>query len=71
MTNIQLKQIGDIEILDIIERQKRGGLCFVGSKRCVETNNKCIVNSDVSKHLFNVLGCKESIWTCYEPTVSM
>jgi hypothetical protein len=27
-----IKQNSDIKILDIIERQKKGGLCFVGSE---------------------------------------
>jgi hypothetical protein len=32
-TKIELELINDIKILDIIERQKRGGLCFVGIER--------------------------------------
>ena len=39
MTNIELDLITDPDILDMIERQKRGGLCFVGSKRYVKANN--------------------------------
>jgi len=39
-TGVKLEQISDIKILDIIERQKRGGLCFVGSKRYVQANNR-------------------------------
>ena len=31
-TGIELELISDAKVLDIIERQKRGGLCFVGSK---------------------------------------
>ena len=34
-TKINLDLITDIKVLDIIERPKRGGLCFVGSKRHV------------------------------------
>ena len=49
MTKIELEQISDIRILDIIERQKRGGLCFVGSKRHIEANNKYVENYDVKK----------------------
>ena len=41
MTKIELEQISDIRILDIIERMKRGGLCFVGSKRYVEAKKIC------------------------------
>ena len=32
----------DIQVLDIIETHKRGGLCFVRSKRHVKCNNKYI-----------------------------
>ncbi len=39
-TGIELELISDAKVLDIIERQKRGGLCFVGSKRHVKVNNK-------------------------------
>ena len=35
--------------MDIIERQKRGGLCFVGSKRHVDANNKYVENFDINK----------------------
>jgi hypothetical protein len=49
MTGIQLEQISDVKILDIIERQKRGGLCFVGSKRHVEANNRYVEGFDVNK----------------------
>jgi len=36
-------------MLDMIERHKRGGLCFVGSKRYVQANNKYLDNYDKSK----------------------
>ena len=39
-TGIELERISDAKILDIIERQKRGGLCVVGSKRQVKADNK-------------------------------
>ena len=48
-TNISLEQISDPKILDIIERQKRGGLCFVGSKRHVVANNKYLETFDETK----------------------
>ena len=48
-TNIQLDLITDLKIADIIERQKRGGLCFVGSKRHVEANNKYMPTFDSNK----------------------
>jgi len=40
MTGIDLELISDQKVLDIIDWQKRGGLCFVGSKRHVVANNK-------------------------------
>jgi hypothetical protein len=49
MTGIQLEHISDVKILDIIERQKRGGLCFVGSKRHVEANNRYVEGYDANK----------------------
>ena len=39
-TDIELELISDINILDMFERSKRGGLTFVGSKRYVKANNK-------------------------------
>lgn len=39
-TGIELEQNSDIKIPDIIERQKRGGLCFVGSKIHVKAYNR-------------------------------
>ena len=33
-------------ILDVIERQKRGGLCFVGSQRHTVANNHHLENYD-------------------------
>ena len=40
LTNIELDLITDLKMLDLVERMKRGGLCFVGSKRYVTANNK-------------------------------
>jgi hypothetical protein len=48
-SNIKLELIDDLEILDMVERGKRGGLCFVGSKRHVKANNKYLDNYDPSK----------------------
>jgi hypothetical protein len=36
----------DTKVLDIMERMKRGGLCFVGSKRHVKANNKYMETYD-------------------------
>ena len=56
-TKINLDLITDIKVLDIIERPKRGGLCFVGSKRHVKCNNKYIPGYDEhieSDYLLNI-----------------
>ena len=39
LTDIKLELITDTKMLDMVERQKRSGLCFVGSKRYVKANN--------------------------------
>ena len=41
--------MSDIKVLDIMERMKRGGLCFVGSKRYVKANNKYMENFDCNQ----------------------
>ena len=48
-SKIQLDLITDLRVLDLLERQKRGGLCFVGSKRHVKANNKYLKDYDSSK----------------------
>ena len=48
-TNIELEQIHDVKVLDIIERHKKGGLCFVGSKRHVKANNHYLDDFDATK----------------------
>ena len=45
-TGIELELITDPKILDIIERSKRGGQTFVGSKRYVRANNKYVAGYD-------------------------
>jgi hypothetical protein len=45
-TNVNLELISDLKVLDIMERCKRGGLTFVGSKRHVVANNKYMENYD-------------------------
>ena len=49
LSGVELELISDLEMLDMIERQKRGGLCFVGSKRHVKATNKYLDNYDSSK----------------------
>lgn len=48
-TKIELAQISDLKVLDITERQQRGGLCFVGSTRYVKANKKYCPYYDESK----------------------
>ena len=39
-TRVELELISDPEILTMVEKAKRGGLTFVGSKRYAKANNK-------------------------------
>ena len=39
-TKIELDLISDVNILDMFEKSKRGGLTFVGAKRYAQVNNK-------------------------------
>ena len=48
-TGVVLDQITDLKTLDFVEKMKRGGLCFVGSKRHVKANNKYLANFDINK----------------------
>jgi hypothetical protein len=48
-TKIEIELISDPKILDVIERQKRGGLCFVGSQRRTVANNHYLENYDKTK----------------------
>ena len=45
-TGVKLELITDIEVLNMYESMKRGGLCFVGSKRHVKANNKYLEGYD-------------------------
>ena len=44
-TKVELELTNDVDMLSMIEKQKRGGLCYVGSKRHVKANNKYIADS--------------------------
>ena len=48
-TGIELDLITNLEILNLIEKMKRGGLCYVGSKRYVKANNKYIEGFDINQ----------------------
>ena len=49
MTDVELDLISDLDKLEMIEKMKRGGLCFVRSKRHVEANNRYLDTYDKSK----------------------
>ena len=48
-TGIELQLITDTPMLDMVERQKRGGLCYVGSRRHAVANNPYVENYDPEK----------------------
>ena len=37
-TNIKLERLTNVDMVNMVGRMKRGGLCFVGSKRDVTAN---------------------------------
>ena len=45
-TGVKLDLISNDDILIMIERMQRGGLCFVGSKRYVKAHNKYMPDCD-------------------------
>jgi hypothetical protein len=49
MTKVELELISDPEMFNMMDRMKRGGLCFVGSMRHVKANNKYLEDYDPSK----------------------
>ena len=48
-TGVELELITDLDTLNMIEKSKRGGLCFVGSNRYVKANNKYLPDFDINK----------------------
>ena len=49
MTGAEIDLMTDINMVNMVESMKRGGLCFVGSKRHVKANNKYLEDYDPSK----------------------
>jgi hypothetical protein len=49
MTKVELDLISDPKMFNMMDRMKRGGLCFVGSMRHVKANNKYLEDYDPSK----------------------
>ena len=39
-TRLKLELLHDLDMLNMIEKMKRGGLCFVGSRRYVKANSQ-------------------------------
>ena len=50
LTQVELDLITDLDMLQMVERMKRGGLCFVGSTRYVQANNKSLDNYSLNKN---------------------
>ena len=48
-TGVKLGLITDLHMLGMAEKEKRGGLCFVGSKRYVKSNSIYLPEYDPSK----------------------
>ena len=48
-TGISIDLITDVDMLQMFEKMKRGGLTFVGSKRLAVANNKYLANYDKTK----------------------
>ena len=55
MTKAKLDLITDPSILDMIDRSKRGGLCYVWSKRYVKANNHYLPDDDDSQEENNII----------------
>ena len=50
-SNIELDLITDINMLEMIERHKQGGLCFVGNNRYTKSNNKYQADYDQQRKI--------------------
>ena len=72
-TGVELDLISDLEMLNMIERMKRGGLWLVGSKRYAEANNKYLDDYDESKPSTYLMDwdAKQIVWTCYDSTAAI
>ena len=46
MTGLKLELLYDLDMLNMKTKMKRGGLCFVGRKRCVKANNQHLPDHD-------------------------
>ena len=51
-TKVKLVLLHDLDMLNMIEKMKRSGLCFFGSKRYVKANNQRM--PDYAKNNFQI-----------------
>ena len=76
-TKAKLELLYNIDMLNMIEKMKRGGLCFVGSKRYVKANNQHVPDYDKDQQsnyiLYldanNLYGCSMSEYLPYQDLV--
>ena len=76
-TKAKLELSHNTDMLNMIEKMKRGGLCFVGSKRYVKANNQHMPDYDTDQQsnyiLYldanNLYGCSMSEYLPYQDLV--
>ena len=49
-TKVRLELLNHLDMLNMIKKMKRGGLCFVGSKRYAKANNQHMPDSDPNNY---------------------
>ena len=54
MTEIELKHISEIDIYLFIDKEMRGGICYM-TKRCSKTNNKYMQSYQNKKSIIQIL----------------
>ena len=54
MTEIELKHISEIDIYLFIDKEMRGGICYM-TKRCSKTNNKYMQSYENKKSIIQIL----------------
>ena len=73
-TRLKLELLHDLDMLNMIEKMKRGGLCFVGSRRYVKANSQHMpdyAENRISKYIIyqdanNLYGCSMSEYLPYK-----
>ena len=76
-TKAKLELLHNIDMLNMVEKMKRGGLCCVGSKRYVKANNQHVPDYDKDQQsnyiLYldanNLYGCSMSEYLPYQDLV--